>query len=91
MKIGKRVVGHEKQLHEVIIPSKRIVARSPTSSCEKLRANLKKGTDVSISNISRRLSKEFGLNSCKPAKNKADTPNEKEEARVCLESTSLDF
>ena len=48
---------------------KRIVAGFPTSSCKKLHANLlRKGTDVSISNISRRLSKEFELKFCKPAK-----------------------
>ena len=38
---------------------KRIVARSP-SSCKKLCAHfLKKVTDISISNVSRRLSEEF--------------------------------
>ena len=51
------------------ITMKRIVARSLTSSCKKVRANLfRKGTDVSISTVSRRLSKKFGLKSCKPAK-----------------------
>ena len=39
---------------------KRIVVRSPTSYCKKLRAHhLKIGTDVSISTVSRRLSEEF--------------------------------
>ena len=54
---------------------KRIVERSPTSSCKKVLANLlKKGTDVSVSTISRRLSKEFGLKSGKPAKKPKMTP-----------------
>ena len=54
---------------------KRIVTRSPTSSCKKASANLlKKGTDVSVSTISRRPSKEFGLKSGKPAKNPKLTP-----------------
>ena len=45
------------------------VARSPTSFCEKIKSNLfLKGTNVSISTISRQLSKEFGLKSYKPAK-----------------------
>ena len=49
--------------------TKRIVARSPTSSCKKIRANLlRKGTSVSVSTVSRRLSREFGLKSYKPAK-----------------------
>ena len=51
------------------------MARSPTSSCNKVRANLlRKGTDVSISTVSRRLSKEFGLKSCKPTKKTKLTP-----------------
>ena len=54
---------------------KRIIARSPTSSCKKLPANLfRKGADASISTIFRRLSKEFGLKSCKPAKKPKLTP-----------------
>ena len=54
---------------------KRIVARCPTSSCKKLRANLfRKGADLSISTISRKLSKEFGFKSCKPAKKPKLTP-----------------
>ena len=45
------------------------VARSPTSSCKKIRSNLLlKGANVSISTISSRLNKEFGLKSYKPAK-----------------------
>ena len=75
------------------IAMKRIVVRSPTSSCKKVRANLlRKDTDVSISTVYRRLSKEFGLKSCKPAKknkNKVDTHNE-EEASVCQKAPSLD-
>ena len=48
---------------------KRIVARSPSSSCKKIRSFLlSKGANVSISTISRRLSKEFLLKSYKPAK-----------------------
>ena len=73
MEIGKRVVDHKKQLHGMTIPSRR--SRSPTSSCKKVRANLlKKGTDVSVSTISRRLSKEFGLKSGNPAKKTKLTP-----------------
>ena len=54
---------------------RRIVARSPTSSSKKLRAHLlKQGTDVSISTVSRRLSEEFGLKSCKSAKKPKLTP-----------------
>ena len=45
------------------------VARSPTSSCKKIRSHLLlKGTNVSLSTISCRLSKEFGLKSYKPSK-----------------------
>ena len=48
---------------------KKIVARSPTSSCKKIRSNLlENGVDISLSTVSRRLSKEFGLISRKPAK-----------------------
>ena len=47
---------------------KRTVIRSPHSSCKKVRANLLRHvTEVSISTVSRRLSKEFGLKSNKPA------------------------
>ena len=57
------------------IAMKRFVACSPTSSCKKVRANLlRKGTDVSISSVSRRLSKEFELKSYKPAKKTKLTP-----------------
>ena len=57
---------------------KRIVARSPTSSCKKVRANLlRKGTNVSISTISHRLSTEFGLKYYKPAKKTRLTPTMK--------------
>ena len=45
-----------------------VIMRSPTSSCREIRFNLlKNGTDISISTISRRLSKQFGLKSYKPA------------------------
>ena len=48
---------------------KLIVKRSPTSSCKKIQANLlRKGCKVSLSTVSRRLSKEFDLKSYKPAK-----------------------
>ena len=47
---------------------RRTVVRLPNSSCKKIQANLLcHGTEVSISTISRRLSKEFGLKSYKPA------------------------
>ena len=41
--------------------------QSPTSFCRKLPTNLQKGIDISISTVSRRLSKELRLKSCKPA------------------------
>jgi transposase len=48
---------------------KLIVSRSPTSSCKKVQANLlQKGCEVSVSTVSRRLSKEFELKSYKPVK-----------------------
>lgn len=48
---------------------RRIAVRSPTSSCKKIRsALLQKGTDVHRSTVSRRLTKEFGLQSHKPAR-----------------------
>ena len=51
------------------------VGRSPTSSCKKIQAKmLQKGCEVSISTISRRLSKEFHLKSYKPAKKPRLTP-----------------
>ena len=57
---------------------KRIVAQSSTSSCKSVRANLlRKGTNVSISTISRRLSTEFGLKSYKPVKKPRLTPTMK--------------
>ena len=44
------------------------VARSPTSYCKKIQGMLlRKGCEVSISSISRRLSKEFYPKSFKPA------------------------
>ena len=55
------------------------VARSPISSCKKIRSDLfLKGTNVSISTVSHRLSKEFGLKSCKPAKKPRFTSQMKE-------------
>ena len=48
----------------------------PTGYCRKLRVNLlKNGTGISISTVSRRLRKEFGLKCHKPA------------AKPCLTST----
>ena len=48
---------------------KHTVARSPISSCKKIRSHLLlKGANVSISTISCRLSKKFGLKSYKLAK-----------------------
>jgi len=47
---------------------RRIIMKSPTSSCRKVRSRLlNKGTIISLSTVSRRLSKEFGLRSYKPA------------------------
>ena len=53
-----------------------IVLRSPKSSCKKiLCASLRfKGTAISSSTVSRRLSKEFGLKSHKPARKPRLTP-----------------
>ena len=48
---------------------RRVVLRSPMSSCKKVKSVLQsKGTNISISTVSRRLSKEFKLPSRKPAK-----------------------
>ena len=48
---------------------KRIVARSPLSSINKVRAALlEKGVTVGCMTISRRLSREFGLKSHKPGR-----------------------
>ena len=50
------------------ISMKHAVARYPTSFCKKIKFHLLlKGTNASISTISRRLSKEFDLKSYKPA------------------------
>ncbi len=54
---------------------RRIVVCSPMSSCKKIRAALRlKGTEISLSTVSRRLSKEFGLKSRKPARKPRLTP-----------------
>ena len=48
---------------------KRIVTRSPTSSCKKLRAHLlKKGIDVSISTVSRRFEQRIWIKPVKKPK-----------------------
>ena len=48
---------------------RRIAVRSPTSSMKKIRAPLlRRGRRISHMTISRRLSKEFNIKSCKPAK-----------------------
>ena len=48
---------------------RRIVVRSPTSSINKIRAELmRRGRRISHMTVSRRLSKEFNLKSYKPAK-----------------------
>ena len=58
----------EKQPLEMITSMKHAVAQSPTSFCKKIRFHLLlKGTNASISRISRRLSKKFDLKSYKPA------------------------
>lgn len=57
---------------------RRMVTRSPTTSCNKIRAALAaKGTNVSLSTISRRLTKDFGLLSYKPARKPRLTQNMK--------------
>ena len=67
---------------------KHAVARFPTSSCKKIKFHLLlKGTNVSISTISRRLSKEFGLKFYKPAKKPRLTSQiKKEKIGVCQET-----
>ena len=48
---------------------RRIAVRSPRSSCNKIRFALAaKDTNISLSTVSRRLTKEFGLSSYKPAR-----------------------
>lgn len=54
---------------------KRIAIRSPSSSIKKIKAGLlEHGCRVSSTTVSRRLSSEFGLKSCKPAKKPRLTP-----------------
>ena len=54
---------------------KRIVTRSPLSSINKVRAALLEGgVAVGRITVSRRLSREFGLKSYKPAKKPRLTP-----------------
>ena len=49
--------------------------RSPMSSCKKIQATLRlNGTEISLSTVSKRLSKEFGLKSRKPARKPRLTP-----------------
>ena len=48
---------------------KKIVARSPISSCQKIKVYLsQKGTEVSLKTISRRLCDQFDLELYKPAR-----------------------
>ena len=69
----------------------RFVGRSSTSSFKKVCGNLlRKATDISVSTISRRLSKEFGLKSYKPGKRKDKIDTANEEERVCQKVSSLD-
>ena len=50
-----------------LVDLRRAVMQCSSSSCHKKRPNLpKNGTDISISIVSRRLSKEFGLKFYKP-------------------------
>lgn len=57
---------------------RRIVTRSPMSSCRKIRAELlHSGTDISLKTISRRLVHDFGLASYKPAQKPRLTNNMK--------------
>lgn len=54
---------------------KRVVLQSPSSSCRKIQSRLAaSGTKISLQTVSRRLSKEFGLKSCKPAAKPRLTP-----------------
>ena len=48
---------------------RRMVVRSPISSCKKIRAQMRStGLELSASTVSRRLSEEFDLHSRKPAR-----------------------
>ena len=71
---------------------KHTVPWSPRSFCKKIRSHLLlKGSNVSISTISCRLSKKFGLKSYKTCKETtAHFPNEKEEIGVCQETYQLE-
>jgi len=65
----------EKPRLEMTIYIKRIVKRSPLSSINKVRATLlERGVAVSRMTVSRRLSREFGLKSYKPARKPRLTP-----------------
>ena len=69
MAIKRKVVDPEKTTSRDDTFMKHTVARSLTSSCKKIRSHLLlKGANVSISTISSRLSKKFGLKSYEPAK-----------------------
>ena len=70
MEIGKRMVGHEKQLHEMTIPSKglwRVLRQVPAKNCVQISSE-KVLMLVSALFLDFSLSIEFGLKSCKPAK-----------------------
>jgi len=74
---------------------KRIVTRSPLSSINKVRAALlEEGVAVGRITVSRRLSREFGLKSYKPAKKTRLTPAMKAKRYVifslCHETSGLD-
>ena len=57
---------------------KRIVARSPTSSCQKIKIYLsQKGAEISLKTISRRLCDQFNLKLYKPARKPRLTPQMK--------------
>ena len=70
---------------------RRIVMRSPMSSCKKIRAALRlKCKEISLSTVSRRLSKEFGLKSRKQARKPHLTPVIKKETGLCQTTSPLD-
>ena len=57
---------------------KRIVARSLTCSCQKIKTYLsQKGAEVSLKTISRRFCDQFNLKLCKPARKPRLTPHMK--------------
>ena len=71
----KKVGGPQKSTPRDDNMMKRILPRSLTSSCQKIKAYLsQKGTEVSLKTISRRLCDQFDLKPYKPARKPRLTP-----------------